>query len=251
MPVFYNDWQAILAAELERPYYQELRRFLLREYRTVTVYPDMYDIFNAFHYTPFQSVKVVIVGQDPYHGPGQAHGMAFSVYPGVVIPPSLRNIFTELERDLGITPPEHGYLVPWALEGVFLLNAVLTVRRGEPGSHRNVGWEHFTDRVIELLGEREDPIVFLLWGQDAQAKRALIHNPRHLVLQASHPSPLSAHRGFFGSRPFSRANAFLRAVGKEGVDWRIPQTIDELEVYLMKRESPLRARGLIPSRSVH
>jgi len=248
MPVFANDWQDLLAPEFEKPYYQELRRFLVREYRTATVYPDMYDIFNAYHYTPFHNVKVVIVGQDPYHGPGQAHGMAFSVRPGIPIPPSLQNIFTELERDLGIAPPEHGYLVPWALEGVFLLNAVLTVRRGEPGSHRGKGWERFTDRVIEILGEREDPIVFFLWGQDAQAKRSLIRNPRHLVLQASHPSPLSAHRGFFGSRPFSRANAFLRAVGKKEVDWRLPRTLAELETYLAEREAPLRAQGLIPSR---
>ncbi|CAM3439889.1 uracil-DNA glycosylase [Hydrogenibacillus schlegelii] len=219
-----NDWHDVLGPEFEKPYYQALRRFLIEEYRSTTVYPDMYDIYNAFHYTPYASVKVVILGQDPYPGPNQAHGLAFSVRPGVEVPPSLANIFKELEADLGLPRPKHGHLVHWARQGVLLLNAVLTVRAGQPGSHRGKGWEKLTDAAIAALGARPVPTVFFLWGRDAQAKRPLITYPGHLVLTAPHPSPLSAARGFFGSRPFSKANQFLEAVGRGLIDWRLPET---------------------------
>jgi len=214
-----NSWDALLKDEFEKEYYQNLRRNLAVEYKTRTIYPDMYDIFNALKYTAFEDVKVVILGQDPYHGPGQAHGLCFSVKPGIQMPPSLKNIFKELETDVGAPMPEIGELTRWARQGVLLLNTVLTVREGSPNSHRPLGWEIFTDRVISLLNDAPEPIVFLLWGANAKAKRSLITNPNHLILTAAHPSPLSAYNGFFGCRHFSRANEFLRAKGREEIVW--------------------------------
>ena len=218
-----NDWDDILAGEFDKEYYKKLRQFLITEYRNGTVYPDMNDIFNALKYTPYSKVRAVILGQDPYHEPGQAHGMAFSVRKGVEQPPSLVNIFKELEEDLGIPrpPKDNGYLVPWAVQGVLLLNTVLTVRAHAANSHQNKGWETFTDRVIELLNEREQPMVFILWGGKAKAKSALITNSRHLVLTGAHPSPLSAYNGFFGGRYFSRTNEFLSEHGEGEIDWEI------------------------------
>lgn len=217
-----NDWAEFLDEEFQKPYYKELRQFLIHEYRTTTVYPDMYDIFNALHYTPYAETKVCILGQDPYHGPGQAHGLSFSVKPGVPPPPSLQNIFKELHADLGCPIPDHGCLEPWARQGVLLLNTVLTVRRGQANSHRGKGWEHFTDRVIEVLNARERPLVFILWGKNAQAKKDMVDASRHCIIESAHPSPYSAHYGFFGSRPFSRANAFLQQHGMEPIDWALP-----------------------------
>lgn len=217
-----NDWAELLAGEFQQPYYLALRAFLIEEYRRTTVYPDMYDIFNALHFTSYEGTKVCILGQDPYHGPGQAHGLCFSVKPGVPAPPSLQNIFKELHDDLGCRIPNHGCLEHWARQGVLLLNTVLTVRRGQANSHKGKGWERFTDRVIELLNQRERPVVFILWGRNAQAKKEMIDTSRHLVIESAHPSPYSAHAGFFGSRPFSRANAFLRQIGVEPIDWEIP-----------------------------
>ena len=218
-----NDWDDILAGEFDKEYYGKLRKFLISEYRNGIVYPDMNDIFNALKYTPYSKVRAVILGQDPYHEPGQAHGMAFSVRKGVEQPPSLVNIFKELQEDLGIPrpPKDNGYLVPWAEQGVLLLNTVLTVRAHEANSHQNKGWEIFTDRVIELLNEREQPMVFILWGGKAKAKEALITNTRHLVLTGAHPSPLSAYNGFFGGRYFSRTNEFLSANGESEINWEI------------------------------
>jgi uracil-DNA glycosylase len=221
-PILKNDWGEILKDEFEQPYYQELRRFLIQEYRTRVVYPDMHDIFNALHYTSYADTKVCILGQDPYHGPGQAHGLSFSVKPGVPPPPSLQNIFKELHDDIGCPIPDHGCLIPWARQGVLLLNTVLTVRAGEPMSHRGKGWERFTDRVIAELNKRERPIVFILWGRPAREKKAMIDTSRHFIIESAHPSPLSAHYGFFGSRPFSRANEFLRRAGMEPIDWALP-----------------------------
>lgn len=202
------------------PYYKELRAFLAEEYRSRVIFPPMEDIFNAFKYCAYENVKVVILGQDPYYGDGQAHGLAFSVKRGVDIPPSLKNIYKEIETDLGIAPPSHGCLESWAKQGVFLLNTALTVRKGQPLSHRGKGWETFTDHVISLLSARETPMVFLLWGANARSKKGLIDASRHLVLEAPHPSPLSAFSGFFGCKHFSKANAFLAARG-ESVDWHI------------------------------
>jgi len=221
LAILKNDWANYLEAEFQKEYYLKLRQFLIAEYRTRTVYPDMYDIYNALHYTPYANTKVVILGQDPYHGPGQAHGLSFSVKPGVPPPPSLQNIFKELHDDLGCRIPDHGHLAKWAEQGVLLLNAVLTVRAGEPNSHRNMGWEIFTDRVMEVLNQKEEPVVFLLWGSHAQQKARLITNPRHMLIRSPHPSPLSAHRGFFGSRPFSRANEALRRSGQKEIDWQL------------------------------
>ena len=216
-----NEWDELLKDEFCKEYYLNLRRFLKKEYLTYRVYPDMYDIFNALKYTPYTNVRVVILGQDPYHGAGQAHGLCFSVKRGVAPPPSLVNIFREIKSDLNIDPPSHGELASWAKQGVLLLNTVLTVREGQPNSHRGMGWETLTDRIICLLNEREKPIVFLLWGGNAKAKRNLITNPRHLVLTAAHPSPLSAYNGFFGCRHFSKTNDFLMSVGEKPVDWKI------------------------------
>ena len=219
---FNNDWENYLQAEFQKEYYQKLRRFLISEYKAGPVYPDMYDLFNAFHNTSYSGTKVCIIGQDPYHGPGQAHGLCFSVKPGVEIPPSLRNIYQELHNDLGCPIPNHGCLTKWTGEGVLLLNAVLSVRAGQPTSHKNMGWEQFTDRVIQLLNDREDPVVFILWGAFARSKAAMITNPQHYIIESPHPSPLSATRGFFGSKPFSKTNDFLESIGKEPVDWAIP-----------------------------
>jgi len=220
--IFRNDWAEVLESELSQPYYLELRQFLAQEYRTQTIYPDMYDIYNALHYTSLASTRVVILGQDPYHGPGQAHGLSFSVKPGVSVPPSLHNIYQELHEDLGCPVPAHGSLIHWAEQGVLLLNAVLTVRRGQAASHQNKGWEAFTDRAVEAVNTREEPVVFILWGSHAQRKGAQIDRNKHFVITSPHPSPLSAHRGFFGSRPFSKANAFLESHGMQPIDWCIP-----------------------------
>lgn len=222
MDILKNDWAPLLEGEFQKPYYQRLRKELREEYQTKVVYPDMYDIFNALHFTPFKDTKVVIIGQDPYHGPGQAHGLSFSVKPEVRIPPSLQNIYKELQTDLGCYIPNNGCLVKWAEQGVLMLNAVLTVRAGTPNSHKGLGWEMFTDKVIETLNQRETPVVFILWGSFAQQKQQLITAPQHFIIKSPHPSPLSAHRGFFGSRPFSRANAFLRKIGRQEIDWQIP-----------------------------
>lgn len=216
-----NDWDQVLGEEFGKDYYLKLREFLKAEYGAHTVYPDMYDIFNAFKTTAYKDVKVVMLGQDPYHEPGQAHGMCFSVKPGVQIPPSLVNIYKEQVADVGITIPDTGYLLPWAEQGVLLLNAVLTVRAHQAGSHAGKGWETLTDRAIELLNQREDPVVFMLWGRYARNKKALITNPQHLVLEAAHPSPLSAYNGFFGCRHFSKANEFLKTHGKEPINWQL------------------------------
>lgn len=216
-----NEWDEILKGEFEKEYYLNLREFLKREYFTYKIYPNMYDIFNALKYTSYSDVKAVIIGQDPYHGAGQAHGLCFSVQKGVAVPPSLQNIYKEIYSDLGIPPANHGYLKKWADSGVLMMNAVLTVREGQANSHKGKGWEIFTDRVIELLNQREKPIVFLLWGGNAKQKMRLITNPNHLILQAAHPSPLSAFNGFFGCRHFSKANEFLVNHGMEPIDWRI------------------------------
>ncbi|MFC7320632.1 uracil-DNA glycosylase [Halobacillus campisalis] len=222
MQIFINDWAEILSEELNKTYYQKLREFLKKEYATERVFPRMEDIYAAFHHTAYEQTKVVIIGQDPYHGEGQAHGFSFSVQKGVDIPPSLQNIFKELKSDTGIEPPNHGNLVAWAEQGVLLLNSVLTVRAHKANSHRNQGWEVFTDRVIEALNQRERPAVFILWGKPAQRKAASVDTSKHLVLQAPHPSPLAAYRGFFGSRPFTKANEFLESKGQDMVNWRIP-----------------------------
>ncbi|WP_102401320.1 uracil-DNA glycosylase [Haloimpatiens massiliensis] len=216
-----NDWQELLKDEFQKEYYLKLRQFLIKEYRTKKIYPNMYDIFNALHYTAYKDVKVVILGQDPYHGPNQAHGLSFSVKPGVQPPPSLVNIFKELREDLDCYIPNNGYLKKWSDQGVMLLNTVLTVRAAQANSHKGAGWEYFTDKVIELLNMREDPIVFILWGSNAQSKLSIITNPKHYIVKSPHPSPLSASRGFFGSRPFSKTNNFLKNIGKEPIDWQI------------------------------
>lgn len=220
--VFHNDWEPLMRDEMSRPYYQELRKRLAEEYRSRTVYPHMSHIFQALHLTSFAETKVVILGQDPYHGPGQAHGLSFSVLPGVRQPPSLQNIFKELRDDLGCPIPNHGCLEHWARQGVLLLNAVLTVRESEPNSHKGLGWETLTDRIIASLGAREKPLAFILWGRHAQQKAQYLDRSRHFVVESAHPSPLSAHNGFFGSRPFSRCNEFLRSAGQSEIDWRLP-----------------------------
>ncbi len=216
-----NDWDELLADEFQKDYYKELRRFLIAEYNSRRIYPPMEDIFNALKYTPYHSVKAVILGQDPYHGAGQAHGLCFSVKRGTPPPPSLQNIFKEIHDELGLPIPPHGELTAWAKNGVLLMNTSLTVREGSPNSHRGHGWEILTDRVIELLNQREQPIVFLLWGGNARSKARLITEPRHLVLQCAHPSPLSAYNGFFGCGHFRKADEFLKNNGIEPVDWRI------------------------------
>ncbi len=216
-----NEWDALLGGEFQKDYYLRLREFLKAEYGSRNIFPPMQDIFNALRYTSYSDVKAVIIGQDPYHGAGQAHGLCFSVKKGVQPPPSLQNIFKELNADLGIQPPPHGELTAWAKSGVLLMNTVLTVREGQANSHKGQGWEILTDRVIELLNERKQPIVFLLWGGNARAKARLITNPAHLVLQCAHPSPLSAYNGFFGCRHFSKANEFLSANGIAPIDWNL------------------------------
>lgn len=217
-----NDWAPLLEEEFQKPYYLRLREFLKREYTEKTVYPPMHDIFNALKFTPYHNVKVVLLGQDPYHGPGQAHGLSFSVKPGVKIPPSLKNIFKELQDDLGCRIPNNGCLVKWANEGILLLNTVLTVRAGEAHSHRGKGWEIFTDKVISLINERETPVIFILWGKPAQEKIRLINTEKHTIIKSPHPSPFSANRGFFGSRPFSKTNEQLLEWGEKPIDWQIP-----------------------------
>ena len=216
-----NDWDDLLKGEFEKSYYLQLREFLKREYSSRIVYPDMYDIFNALKHTPYSQVKAVIIGQDPYHGPGQAHGFCFSVREGIQTPPSLVNIYKEIESDLGIKPPCGGTLTKWADNGVLLLNNVLTVRGGQANSHRGKGWEFFTDRVIELLDEREKPVVFILWGANAKEKAKIIKNSRHYILTAARPSPLSAYNGFFGCKHFSKTNEFLAKNGMEPIDWNL------------------------------
>lgn len=216
-----NEWDELLAEEFKKDYYLQLRRFLISEYNSRTIYPPMNDIFNALKATSYSDVKAVILGQDPYHGAGQAHGMCFSVKKGTPPPPSLQNIFKEIQSELGLPIPPHGELTAWAQSGVLLLNTVLTVREGMANSHRGHGWEILTDRIIELLNERETPIVFLLWGGNARAKAKLIDNPKHLVLQCAHPSPLSAHNGFFGCGHFIKANEFLQSNGIEPINWSI------------------------------
>ena len=216
-----NDWKELLEDEFSKDYYQTLKQFLIEVYKTKKIYPDKYDIFNALHFTPYKDIKVVILGQDPYHGPGQAHGLSFSVNPGVKTPPSLLNIYKELNSDLGCYIPNNGYLKKWADQGVLLLNTSLTVRAGEANSHKNIGWQVFTDKIISLVNEKDDPVVFLLWGNNAIKKKELITNKRHLILTSVHPSPLSASRGFFGSKPFSKINNFLISVNKDPIDWQI------------------------------
>ncbi|VEF46406.1 uracil-DNA glycosylase [Bacillus freudenreichii] len=217
-----NDWAPLLEEEFQKPYYLRLQEFLKKEYAENTVYPPLHDIFNALKFTSYQNVKVVLLGQDPYHGPGQAHGLSFSVKPGVKTPPSLKNIFKELLDDLGCSIPNNGCLVKWAKEGVLLLNTVLTVRAGEAHSHRGKGWEIFTDRVISLINEREMPVIFILWGKPAQEKIHLIDTTKHTIIKSPHPSPFSAHKGFFGSRPFSKANERLLELGEKAIEWQIP-----------------------------
>ena len=220
--IFRNDWAELLDDELKEPYYLELRKFLIDEYSTKKIFPNMYDIFNALHFTSYADTKVVILGQDPYHEPGQAHGLSFSVLPDVPPPPSLMNIFKELRDDLGCFIPNNGCLKPWAEQGVLLLNAVLTVRAHAANSHRGHGWEIFTDKIIRLLNDHERPLAFILWGRPARSKKNMITNPRHFIVESAHPSPLSASGGFFGSRPFSRVNKFLESVGETPIDWQIP-----------------------------
>ena len=222
MKIFKNDWAEYLDAELEKPYYKDLRQFLIGEYRHQKIYPDMYDIFNALHYTSYADTKVVILGQDPYHEPGQAHGLSFSVLPNVPPPPSLQNIFKELHEDLGCKIPNNGCLKYWTEQGVLLLNTVLTVRAHVANSHKGKGWEIFTDKIISLLNEHERPVAFILWGRPARAKKSMITNPRHFIVESAHPSPLSAFNGFFGSKPFSKINNFLASVGEKPIDWQIP-----------------------------
>ncbi|MDY2880582.1 MAG: uracil-DNA glycosylase [Candidatus Borkfalkiaceae bacterium] len=216
-----NDWDEVLSDLFASENYRNIREFLKKEYSTYTVYPSMYDIFNAFRFTPYGKVKAVLLGQDPYHEPGQAHGLCFSVKKGIPAPPSLVNIFKEMKSDLGIDPPEDGDLTKWAERGVLLLNTTLTVRRGQANSHRNCGWTAFTDGVIQKLSARETPMVFLLWGGNARAKKPLIDGKKHLVLECAHPSPLSCYNGFFGCRHFSKANAFLKEKGLGEIDWNL------------------------------
>lgn len=225
----YNDWQDVLADQFDKPYYQALRTFLKSEYTHHRVYPPMGAIYNALHATPYADTRVVILGQDPYHGAGQAHGLSFSVQPGVTPPPSLQNIFKELVADVGCEPPRDGCLKGWAAQGVLLLNTTLTVREGRPKSHAGRGWEQLTDAIIRALSERETPVVFILWGAHAQSKIALIDTGRHHIIQSPHPSPLSAHRGFFGSRPFSRANAYLLSDCLPPIDWSCTDGFEPVE----------------------
>ena len=216
-----NDWLGPMSAEFKKPYYAKLYRTVLNEYQTKQIFPASDDIFNAFNLTPLSKVKVVILGQDPYHGDGQAHGLSFSVRPNVAIPPSLLNIYQELESDCGCYIPNNGYLEKWAKQGVLLLNTVLTVQAHKAFSHRGIGWEEFTDAAIRAVNEQDHSIVYLLWGKPAQSKKSMLNNPKHLILEAPHPSPLSAYRGFFGCHHFSKANEFLTEHGETPIDWQI------------------------------
>lgn len=225
-----TDWNPVLRAQLDAPYWRDLQTFVAAERARSAVFPPADEVFAALHLTPYADTKVLILGQDPYHGPGQAHGLCFSVRPGVAPPPSLVNIFKELRDDLGYEPPDHGCLVPWARQGVLLLNAVLTVRAHTAGSHAGKGWETFTDQVITAVDAKPERVVFVLWGAYARKKRSLIDSRRHVVIESAHPSPLSASNGFFGSRPFSRANAALEAAGRTPVDWRLPPAAELAEL---------------------
>lgn len=217
-----NDWDELLKDEFNKEYYLKLRDFLKTEYSTKTIFPNMYNIFDALKHTSYKDTKVLILGQDPYHGQNQAHGLAFSVQPDVAIPPSLLNMYKEINSDLGCFIPDNGYLIPWADQGVLLLNTALTVRAHEANSHKDKGWEIFTDKIIQLLNERKDPVIFVLWGANARKKKAFIDSSRHYILEAPHPSPLSAHRGFFGCKHFSKINEILNSVGKDPINWQIP-----------------------------
>lgn len=214
-----NDWDGILKNEFNQPYYLKLREFLKKEYFSTTVYPPMNDIFNALKFTSYNDTRVVILGQDPYHGKGQAHGLCFSVKEGTPPPPSLKNIFKELNNELGIPAPKTGELIGWAQQGVLLLNTTLTVRESSPQSHRGYGWEKLTDKIIEIINQKEEPVVFMLWGANARAKKSLISNNQHFVLECAHPSPLSAFNGFFGCNHFIKANEFLSSVNLPTIDW--------------------------------
>lgn len=216
-----NDWDEILKGEFEKEYYKNLREFLKKEYSTQEIFPNMYDIFNALKYTSYKDTKVVIIGQDPYHNVGQAHGLAFSVKPGVQTPPSLQNMYKELKDELDCFIPNNGYLVKWADQGVLLINTVLTVRAHNANSHKGMGWEIFTDNIIKYLSDREDPVIFLLWGANARSKKKIIDKNKHIILEAPHPSPLSAYRGFFGCGHFKKTNEILEEMGKEKIDWQI------------------------------
>lgn len=216
-----NDWLEAIGDEFHKDYYRKLYNFVKDEYNHYVIYPKAEDLFNAFHFTPLSKVKVVIIGQDPYHGENQAHGLCFSVQPEVAIPPSLVNIYKELNDDLGCKIPNNGYLKEWADQGILLLNTVLTVRAHQAASHQGKGWEQFTDAVIQAVNAQDRPIVFILWGRPAQMKKKMLTNPKHLILEASHPSPLSSYRGFFGSKPFSKTNEFLVAHGEEPINWQI------------------------------
>ena len=216
-----NDWDILLQDEYQKEYFKKLLDFVKKEYQTKTIYPKQNEVFNAFRYTSFDNVKVVILGQDPYHGPNQAEGLSFSVSNEVLKPPSLQNIFKELESDLGISFPKSNSLKPWAKQGVLLLNAVLTVEEHKPTSHKDKGWETFTDDIIKILNNKQEPIVFILWGAYARNKKSLITNSRHLIIESAHPSPFSARNGFFGSKPFSRTNKFLRENNLKEIDWRV------------------------------
>lgn len=216
-----NDWDEILKGEFEKEYYKNLREFLKKEYSTQEIFPNMYDIFNALKYTSYKDTKVVIIGQDPYHNVGQAHGLAFSVKPGVQTPPSLQNMYKELKDELDCFIPNNGYLVKWSDQGVLLINTVLTVRAHNANSHKGMGWEIFTDNIIKYLSDREDPVIFLLWGANARSKKKIIDKNKHIILEAPHPSPLSAYRGFFGCGHFKKANEILEEMGKEKIDWQI------------------------------
>lgn len=223
-----NDWAEVLQEEFHKPYYKELQTFIQKEYETQTVYPKKEHVFQAFHYTPYEKVKVVILGQDPYHNENQAHGLCFSVQPTVAIPPSLVNIYKELKEDIGCEIPNHGYLESWAKQGVLMLNTVLTVRAHEAFSHTQKGWEQFTDTVIRAVNQIDRPVVYLLWGKPAQKKKIMLTNPKHLILEAPHPSPLSSYRGFFGCKHFSKSNDFLLSQGVEAIQWRIAPIVDSL-----------------------
>lgn len=223
--LIHNEWQEVLKDEFEAPYYEKLRQFLKKEYQEQVIFPEMNHIWEAFEWTPYDKVKVVILGQDPYHGPNQAHGLSFSVQPTIKTPPSLVNIYKELQSDLGIPPVNHGYLKAWAEQGVLLLNTVLTVRNGQANSHRGQGWETLTDAVIKKLNDRATPIVFILWGKPSISKLKLIDTTRHAVITAPHPSPLSAYRGFFGSKPFSKTNEALIKFGETPINWQLPETV--------------------------
>lgn len=216
-----NDWDEILKGEFEKEYYKNLREFLKKEYSTQEIFPNMYDIFNALKYTSYKDTKVVIIGQDPYHNVGQAHGLAFSVKPGIQTPPSLQNMYKELKDELDCFIPNNGYLVKWADQGVLLINTVLTVRAHNANSHKGMGWEIFTDNIIKYLSDREDPVIFLLWGANARSKKKIVDKNKHIILEAPHPSPLSAYRGFFGCGHFKKANEILEEMGKEKIDWQI------------------------------